>query len=175
MKKYFATLLIFILGFTTTELRGESSEKNYKLNDYQLEIDIPIYNFQEHLVYNLDEVINYEIININGVPMLFVVYEDFLGGLTEVVYLLENSHGKMAIKYTYDREALDYYFIEKMVSVSNHRLYSLIGAAPINKLWDSTVSPVETYLSYNISAFRTVYERYAVSNISKLKQCNIRS
>ena|GEM_PF-2651173 len=84
-------------------------------------------NFEENYVNTLGWIVNYDIIYVQGIPLLYVVYKDSKGVITELTYILDERQGIFFIGYVQGRQKLDDSFIQEMISISDERMYNLFG------------------------------------------------
>jgi hypothetical protein len=130
LKKATVASLAMLMIFGAIPINMEASELTEKQEKHSiLKSDIvhSIVNFEEHYIDTLGLIVNQDIIYIQGIPMLFVVYKDSSGHITEVVYTLESRQGRFVIDYNESREQFDFSFVKEMINISDERMYNLFG------------------------------------------------
>ena len=125
-----------------------------------------IENFSEKETHTLGWVVNQEIIRIQDIPMLFVVYQDLEGVITEVVYMLRESHGRLFIEYSDSAKELSSSFLNEMVNISDSRLHLFTINASTNDVGAKTS---EDYLEPDellVMPFNNNYRRHFAERVA---------
>lgn len=172
IKKGFSLILAIVIFFSTSMVffaHEQRHEPSLNLNVMNL-----VHNFAENYINTLGRIVNYDIVYVQGIPLLYVVYKDSEGGITELTYILEERQGRLFIEETGRDEELSDSFIEELVSVSDERMYNLFG---IENSRDSVGTPEllsqanNTDMTYvqldetengeiSITPFNNTYRRY---------------
>lgn len=172
MKKFLSLTLAMIIFFSVPTVFFAYEQEN----DLTSKSDIVnlVSNFEEHYVDTLGLIVNHDIVYIQGIPILFVVYKDSFGTITEVTYILDENQNRFSIIEDNDRDELEDSFIDEMINVSNERMYNLFGFESNNysefSEYSEELSQVDYITSNQVTEF--AYDEMSIDLFSTFRPYN---